>query len=134
MGNWLQFNKRYFFLAVFLFVVEILIARFVHDQIVRPYVGDFLVVILIYCFIKVFLNVSVEKTALFTLLFAYTLEILQHFQFVDRIGLGKFRLARIVVGTSFEWLDLVAYTAGIGLVLFVEGRLVKNKKRDSSTY
>lgn len=102
MSNWLQFNKRYFFLAVFLFVVEILIARFVHDQIVRPYVGDFLVVVLIYCFIKAFLNVSVEKTALFTLIFSYTIEIFQYYQFVYRIGLGQSKLARIVIGTSFE--------------------------------
>lgn len=124
MGSWLQVNKRYFLLAVFLFVVEVLIARFVHDQIVRPYVGDFLVVILIYCFIKAFLNVSVEKTALFTLLFSYAIEILQYYQFVYRIGLGGSKIARIVIGTSFEWVDLIAYTLGVAFILFVEKVIV----------
>lgn len=52
----LRLNKTYLILTIFLFVIEVLIALFVHDNFIRPYVGDVLVVILIYCFVKSFLD------------------------------------------------------------------------------
>jgi uncharacterized membrane protein YfcA len=58
-----KFNKTYFALAMLIFGIEILIAKFAHDQIIRPYIGDLLVVILIYCFVKSFLDTPVFKTA-----------------------------------------------------------------------
>ena len=47
----LLFRRSYFSFFVLLFIIEVLIALFVNDRLIRPYVGDFLVVILIYCFI-----------------------------------------------------------------------------------
>ena len=37
-----------------IFLVEFLIARYVHDSFIRPYVGDVLVVILLYTFVRIF--------------------------------------------------------------------------------
>ncbi|MVN22821.1 ribosomal maturation YjgA family protein [Mucilaginibacter arboris] len=115
-----QFHKKYFFLALLLFVTEVLIAVYLHDAIIRPYGGDFLVVILIYCFVKSFLNTPVKATALAVLLFSYLIETLQYFHIVDILGLEKSTIARIVIGTSFSWTDLLAYTLGILLVLIIE--------------
>ncbi len=119
MGSLLKFNKLYFVLAVLLFGIEILIAKFVHDRIIRPYVGDVLVVILIYCIIKSFLNTPVLMTALSVLLFSFALESLQYLNIVDRLGLQNSKLA-IIIGTSFAWIDLIAYIIGIVLVLLFE--------------
>ncbi len=119
-GNMLTFNKKYFFLAVFLFVIEVLIATFFKSGFIRHYVGDFLVVILIYCFIKIFLNIPVFAAAVGVLLFAYFIELLQYLEFVKWIGLGENRLANVVLGNYFEWADMVAYTLGIIVVLGVE--------------
>jgi len=47
----LHFQFRYFILAIINFFTDVFIAMFIHDGILRPYVRDFLVVILIYCFI-----------------------------------------------------------------------------------
>ncbi len=118
-----RFNKAYFFLTLLLFVTEVIIAAYLHDAIIRPYGGDFLVVILIYCFVKSFLNTNVKATALAVLLFSYLIETLQYFQLVDMLGLEKSKIARIVIGTSFAWTDLLAYTLGVLLVLIVEFRL-----------
>jgi Rad3-related DNA helicase len=85
-----------------------------------PYVGDFLVVILLYCFLRSFLTIPVLPTAIFVLVFSYTLEVLQYFNLVERLGLQKYKLARIVIGTSFEWIDLLAYTLGVLFVLSLE--------------
>ena len=45
-------NKRilYGIATIILLVVEVLIALFVHDSIIRPYLGDVLVVVVIYTF------------------------------------------------------------------------------------
>ena len=120
MNSILKFRKGYFILVIILFAIEVLIALFMHDSIIRPYGGDFLVVILIYCFLKAFLNTPVLKTAIAVLVFSYTVEILQYFNIVNWLGLEKSRLARIIIGSSFEWIDLLAYTLGIAVVLIVE--------------
>ena len=39
MSSILKFNRFYFVLTILLFGIEILIAKFAHDQIIRPYVG-----------------------------------------------------------------------------------------------
>ena len=41
----LRFNKTYFLLTILLFCTEVIIALFVHDNFIRPYFGDVLVVI-----------------------------------------------------------------------------------------
>jgi Protein of unknown function (DUF2809) len=120
MSSTVKFNRRYFILAIILFVVEILIALFAHDRVIRPYAGDFLVVILMYCFLRSFVNTPVFITALSVLIFSYAVEILQYFHIGDRIGLHNSRLAGIIIGSSFEWIDLIAYTGGIILVLSIE--------------
>lgn len=116
----LTFRPRYLFFAGALFLIEVLIARFVHDRWVRPYVGDFLVVVLIYCAVRAFFKVSVRSAAVFTLLFAYAVEGLQYLQVVDRLGLRSSKLATVVIGTAAEWADVVAYTLGVALVWWLE--------------
>ena len=115
-----KFSPFYAFSALLLFITEVLIALFVHDQFIRPYIGDFLVVILIYCFVKSFLNTPVVPTALGVLVFAYTVELLQYFRIVELLGLQHSKAARIIIGSSFEWQDLLAYTLGILVVVLVE--------------
>lgn len=111
---------KYGLLALLLFGIEVLIALYLHDRIVRPYIGDLLVVILIYCFVKALVNAPVFATALGVLLFAYAVETLQYFHVVELLGLGHSKLARVIIGSSFEWMDMLAYTVGIGLVLILE--------------
>jgi hypothetical protein len=126
INSMLKFKPLYLFLAVILFAIELLIALFVHDEIIRPHIGDFLVVILIYCFLKAFINTSVRRMAIFVLLFSYAVEILQYFKIVEIVGLQDSKLARIIIGTSFSWLDILSYTLGILCVILLE-KLCSNK-------
>ena len=68
----LAFNSRYLIFAVILFITEVLIAFFVRDNFIRPYVGDYLVVILIYCAAMSFLRISPLKMSIAVLLYACT--------------------------------------------------------------
>jgi hypothetical protein len=115
-----RFDKLSFLIATIIFIIEILIALFITDNFVRPYVGDVLVVILIYYFVKAFVNIAVIPLAIGTLLFSYLIETLQYFQLVKLIGLKHNRLANIVIGNYFAWEDLLAYTIGIVIVLMIE--------------
>ena len=116
----LRFNRKYFLFATALFVVEVLIALFAHDNFIRPYFGDYLVVILIYCAVRTFLQVSPLKAAIGVLLFSYAIEGLQYFRIVDKLGLSGNVIARTVIGYGFEWWDILAYTLGIITVLIFE--------------
>ena len=120
MPKTLTFSPRYFRATLFLLLIEVLIALYAHDRIIRPYIGDLIVVILIYCFVKSFLNTPVWPTAIGVLIFSYTIEVLQYFDLVSLLGLQDSNLARIVIGTSFAWADLLAYTVGIIILLFFE--------------
>lgn len=127
------FNKQYAILALGLFVIEVLIALYVHDTIIRPYIGDLLVVILLYCFVRAFTRLPAIPVAIGVLLFSYGIETLQYFQWVDRLGLGHSTLARTVIGSTFQWIDLVAYTLGIAIVLGVEWKWGQGLRRSVTT-
>lgn len=128
----INFRKNYFILTVILFLVEVFIALFVKDRFIRPYAGDFLVVILIYCFIRSFFNVSIIKTAIGVLLFAFTIEGLQYINFVKMLGWQNSKLAYVVLGNSFSWMDMITYVLGIGFVLVCESlnNFLKSKKME----
>ena len=126
-NNRIKLNATYFRLASLIFTVETLIALYVQDTIIRPYIGDVLVVILIYCFIKSFLEVKVLLTALFVLLFAFSIEFLQYMNIVEKLSLQNSKIARTLIGTSFSWADILTYIIGIVMVILVEYFLSKEK-------
>ena len=135
MKNLFKFNVVYSVFTIVLFVIEILIAKFAHDKIIRPYIGDLLVVILIYCFVKSLVSTPYLYTAIAVLLFSYLVETLQYFNIVSKLGLAHSKFAGIIIGTSFAWMDLVAYTAGIAIVIYSEHLLAaKNTQNIKKLY
>lgn len=124
-SRFLYFNRFYFFWAIALFLIEVFIGMYVHDRFIRPYVGDFLVVILLYCLVRSFWNKPAQLVGLAVLAFSFVLEFLQYYNLVNLLGLQDYKLARIVIGTSFAWEDLIAYALGIGFVLAIEGKSPK---------
>jgi hypothetical protein len=119
------FNSRSFFATIGLLTTEIIIALFINDQFIRPYFGDFLVVILIYCFIRTFIQSSAWPVALFVLLFSITVEILQYFNLINALGLENNAIAKAVLGTSFSWNDITMYVLGVMSAIFLDFILLK---------
>ncbi len=107
-----------------LLFIELLIAFYVHYKFIRPYVGDLLVVILIYTCCKSFLKVSVNQGVVFVLSFSFLIEALQYIHFIELLGLQNNFLAKIILGNSFAWVDFLAYLAGMLLVLLTEKVMV----------
>ncbi|HLO44458.1 MAG TPA: DUF2809 domain-containing protein [Leadbetterella sp.] len=110
---------KYPIASVVLLAVEIFIAVFIHDQFIRPFFGDFLAVVFVYCGLRIF-NQNILKTALLSLLIAYFIEILQYFKFIEITGLIKYKMLAILIGNSFSWLDILAYTLGFVFILLIE--------------
>ena len=83
-----RFKWMYFLLFILLLLTEIYIGAFVHDRLIRPVGGDYLVVILLYCLVRSLWEWPVGWTALAVLIFAYIVEITQYFRLADALGLG----------------------------------------------
>lgn len=113
------FRKGYFLLACGLLLLEVLIALYMHDRIIRPYAGDFLAAIFVYCLLRSVVRASVGRLASMALAISYLIEGLQYFNLLDRLDWHS-RAARIIFGSHFEWSDMLAYTLGMGLVLAIE--------------
>ena len=106
---------------------EIIIGIYVRDNFVRPYMGDALVVVLIYCFIRIFIPNGLSQLPLYVLAFACFIEILQYFQLVDVLGISN-RILRIALGSTFDLKDMVSYVGGYVFILLAEYFLDKKRK------
>jgi len=116
----ITFNKKYLFIFIFILLIEIYVGFFVHDRIIRPYIGDLLVVILIYAFLKIFISKKHVLIAFATFIFACMVEFAQHCNLITLLGLEENKIARVLIGTSFSWIDILAYFGGFLIIIFVE--------------
>ena len=106
-------NKRhYFILAICIFLVEVIIAKFVpSDNFIRSSLGDFLVVILVYTAMKSLLTVDAKSLAIAVFIFAAGIEIGQYFHLIDILNIEN-RILRIALGNTFSWHDMLMYLLG----------------------
>jgi hypothetical protein len=123
------FSKKYAVLSVGLFAVEIFIALFIHDRLVRPFVGDMLVVILIFTLCRTVIDTGYFRLALCVLIFSFAVEIGQYFNLISILGLRHSALARVLVGMTFDVHDLLAYSSGALLICMIGSLRYGKRKR-----
>jgi len=102
------------------FAIEVVIALFVDDAVVRPYVGDVLAVVLVYLAVRWVTPLGPLTSVGAALALAVIIELGQYVHVLSALGLEHNRLARTVLGGVFDPKDLVAYAAGAALVLVIE--------------
>lgn len=102
----------YIMTTIILLAVEVLIALYVHDDFVRPYIGDILVVIVVYAFVRIFIPEKVKLLPLYVFIFAVGVEILQWFHIVNILGLTGNRFFSVLIGGAFDVKDIFCYGAG----------------------
>jgi Protein of unknown function (DUF2809) len=125
-----NFNHKYFYSTILLFLIEVCIAIFIKDGFVRPFVGDVLVVILIYCFLQSFWKIRPTIATAGIFVFACAVEGLQYLNIVDKLGWRSYKLLVIILGSSFDWGDIVAYAIGSGIVLWWENKFRIRQKQN----
>lgn len=106
-------KRQHLLIAVLVFIAEILIATtFAHTGFIRPFLGDYLVVILLYHLFKSFRDIAPLKLAIGVFVFACLVETAQFFQLADVLGFARGSVMSIIIGTSFSWTDIVMYWLG----------------------
>lgn len=107
--------------------IEVFIALNVNDNFIRPYMGDVLVVIVIYAFLRVFFPEKPKLLPLYIFLFAFLVEVLQYFEIVKILELEGNDFFRILIGSVFDVKDVVCY--GIGCILLAVYEVLKKPVR-----
>jgi len=117
----IKFDFKYLIAFLILFAAIVAIALFVTGGFLRNHFGDTLIVIFIYCFIRIFVRNRLKWLPLYIFIFATLVEIGQYFGLVYWLGLGHSQLARIVIGTTFDVYDIVMYFVGC-LMIFAHDK------------
>ncbi|WP_443937729.1 ribosomal maturation YjgA family protein [Pedobacter sp. MW01-1-1] len=116
----LTFNLKFFFITILIFLAEVFIGLYLHDAIIRPFGGDVLVVVLIYSFLRTFLQTNYQKLAFGVLLFSFVVEFLQALNYVNWFGWEHNPLMSTILGTYFSVYVLLAYSIGYVICLFMK--------------
>ena len=113
-------RRAYLIAAMILFAIEVCIALFVHDNFIRPYIGDVLAVAFVYTALRAATPLKLIPALAATLAIAFTIEIAQALNFLDAVGLRDNIIARTILGGVFDRSDLIAYTAGAAIIVAIE--------------
>ena len=127
-GEFMKKRIPYIIILILLIAVEVVIALTQHNNWLRSYGGDVIVVWAVYCLVQ---SVIGGKKPVIThigvLIFAFLVEFLQYIHIVDIIGLGDIEFFRILIGTSFAVEDLLSYA--LGTAIGIAGSFLYNKIR-----
>ena len=106
---------KYLMLALALLTLEGIIALYVHDRLIRPYLGDVLAVWAVYCLVRTVWPEGIRLLPLYVFLFAAVVEGSQYFHLAAVLGADRMPFLGVLLGGTFDWADLVCY--GVGCLL-----------------
>ena len=131
MKTKLRLTYIIFFLVIL--ITEICIALFIHDEFIRPYIGDMLVTVLICSFLRIFIPNGVKLLPAYVFIFSAVVEIAQYFDIVKILGLQDNRILSTLIGRTFSLLDLLCYAVGC-VLFFIAENVIKRiyQKRSHS--
>ena len=107
-------KQRMTYASVFLLILmnEVLIALFVDDRFIRPYIGDVLVTALLCSLCRVIWPKGIHALPIYVFIFAALVEVAQYINLVKLLGLENNAFFSTIMGTTFSYIDLVCYAAG----------------------
>lgn len=116
---------------VLLTAVEVCIGIFYFSHFIRSYLGDVIIVWVLYCLFRSFVPKKLNSygIALGILVFSFAVEFLQKAHIADLLGVEN-KLLRIIIGTSYATEDLWCYVAGTAvtiLEIWLFNRLISHK-------
>ncbi len=117
MNNKNKLRINYLISFIILFAIELYIAIFVRDNFIRPYIGDLLVVILLYTATRIVFPTKFKHLPLYIFTFSVIVELLQLINIVGILGLSDNKFFSILIGTTFDIKDIICY--GIGTLILI---------------
>lgn len=123
-------SKRTVYAVMFIviFLIEVIIALFIKDKFIRPYVGDLLVTVLLCALIRIFIPSKISALPIFVFLFSLLVEFAQYVDIVELLGFESSKVLSVLVGRSFSVIDIVCYALGCILFFLADFFLIKKRK------
>ena len=120
-------KKRIIYLIVFIIIliIECIIAIFLEQGFIRQNVGDILVVPCIYAMLRIVFPQKIKYLALYVLIFAIIVEILQLLNITTIISNNN-KILSIALGGTFDIKDIICYILGFILILVGKSGVKKN--------
>lgn len=113
-------RRTYALATLILLATEVFIALKVHDRFIRPFVGDSLVVILVYTALQTIFLQKPKTIANLALAFAFLIETLQAVDFAAYLGADRYPWLSTVLGRTFSPDDYLAYLAGYAVIRLLD--------------
>lgn len=119
-------------ITLLLFLTELIIALYVDDSFIRPFVGDVLAVMLVYFGVQTVFPMKSWYAVALAVGIGCGVERLQYIDIVTKFDITTPRL-RTVLGTTFDWHDIGAYLVWGGLCLGLWS-LTPERRKNSVTF
>ena len=121
----LRFDREAALWALFIFIIEVLIATvWSHHRWLRGFVGDVLAVVWVYFLLKTVVKANTLGLALVAFAVGCLVELAQYVASANGWHLQN-RVLKILLGSVADWMDVLAYAAGLLLVLGLEFGLAR---------
>lgn len=124
----MKFNPQYFIVFIVLLLVEVFIGVCIRDAFIRPFVGDVLSVCVLFSMVRVFYTGNGVNLGIGLLLFAFGVEFAQFFKLASLLNLEKGSIPYVMLGATFDPLDLLAYILGTVLNISLDKKYAKSLK------
>ncbi len=102
------------------FIALVVIALFVRDSFIRPTFGDVLVVVWLYYSLASLFSMPVNWLVSLVVLIAFAVELGQLLQVAVWLGIESSSPLAVILGATFDWKDLLAYSIGGLLCCWIE--------------
>lgn len=106
--------------ALCLIVGVVIVSEFSSYSFIRGTIGDCLVIVLIYYLLKLFVEIRPLKLVIVVLIFSYAVEISQYFKLIEMVRLEDSFIANVIMGSTFDYRDLLAYTLGACVAYIID--------------
>ena len=113
--------------AAIVFLIEVAIALWVHDSVIRPHGGDALAVVLVYLGLRAVTPVGPKSGTAIALGIAFAVEAAQWIGLAAMLGLRPHTIGETMLGSSFDIGDLIAYCLGVLAILV--GETILSRRR-----
>ena len=122
--------RLYYFISILLILILGILSRKISG--IPLFIGDILYAVLIYFGLRfLFIHFKTYKIFLLSLLFCFSIEILQLVQIDWLIAIRKTTLGHYVLGVGFLWLDLLCYIIGTLLAFLIDWKFIKTQNLNS---
>jgi len=112
-------SRLTWFIIIIVTIIAGLLSR--HFSIIPLFVGDILWATMVYFMVRfLFIKKAINWVVMASLLFCYTIEFSQLYKAPWINQLRHTLFGRLVLGDTFLWGDLLCYTIGIGMGVWVE--------------